>query len=197
MKITEIELIPPQNFPAKKVEMWLEKSTPRGMLGNFVVNYIEFRDQRGVVLTDANGVIAAYAGFIVRLNGKIWQAYNAQSYEPYKNQTLVGKIYQMIKQDWHQSIQSDTAQTVDGMRLWTKTLPSLGLKPMIFDTETDRIIDPAENIIDMYPKDAGISKKWRYAWILESSDCYPNQNLLKEGSLLMPYQNLWYKGSSS
>ena len=97
----------------------------------------------------------------------------------------------MKKEELKISIQSDTQQTTSGMKLWTKTLPSLGMKPMIFDTETDRIIDPAVTKIDMYPK-GSINKKWRYTWILERFDHYPEQNLLAEGSLLMPYVGIWY-----
>ena len=197
MKISEIELINSQNFPKEGVRRWLEKSTPRGKLDNFLVNYIESNDQRGVVLTDDNNNIAAYAGFVVRYNGKIWQAQNAMSYSPYQGQALVGKIYKMIKQQWSTSIQSDTQQTKDGMNLWTKTLPALDLKPMIFDTETDRIIDTTTAEIDLYPPGNDPEKKWRYAWILETSDHYPDQNLLKEDSLIMPYRDLWYKGSSN
>jgi len=192
MKINEIELIGSQNFPVEAVELWLKKSSPKGMLENFVVNYVEYQDQRGVILTDADNKIAAYAGFASRLNGKVWQAQNAMTYAPYQGQALVGKIYKMVKEEFKISIQSDTQQTASGMKLWTKTLPSLGMKPMIFDTETDRIINPAQTKINMYPK-GNLEKQWRYTWILERFDYYPEQNLLAEGSLLMPYVGIWYK----
>jgi hypothetical protein len=191
MKISEIELINDQHFPEEVVKKWLDKSRPRGTLENFIINYVEFKDQRGIILTDTSNKIAAYAGFIARLNGKIWQSQNAMSYEPYKGNQLVGKIYKTIKEGWGISLQSDTQQSIDGMKLWTKTLPSLGLRPMIFDSDTDRIIDPTETKIDMYPSDN--SNQRRYSWILESSDYYPTQNLLAEDSLLMPYVGLWYK----
>ena len=191
MKITEIELINAQHFPIEGVQLWLEKSTPRGKLDQFTVNYVEFQNQRGIILTDNANQIAAYAGFIVRLDGKVWQAQNAMSYAPYQGQALVGKIYKMIKQDYHVSLQSDEQQTTDGAKLWTKTLPGLGLNPMIFDTKTERILDPTTAGIDMYPTN-NLGTKWRYILILEASDHYPSQNLLAEGSLLMPYKGLWY-----
>lgn len=190
MKINEIEIINDQTFPKEGVEHWLTRATPRGKLESFTVNYVEFQDQRGIILTDDNNEIAAYAGFVVRLNGKVWQAQNAMSYPPYTGQALVGKIYKMIKQEYRISLQSDNQQTVAGSKLWTKTLPSLGLKPMIFDTETERIIDPAASDINMYP--ANNNDAWRYTWILEATDRYPTQNLLAEGSLIMPYKGLWY-----
>lgn len=192
MKINEIDLINNQSFPKEGVEMWLKKSTPYGKLENFIVNYIEVDNQRGIVLTDDNNQIAAYAGFVVRLNGKVWQAQNAMSYPPYQGQALVGKIYKMVKDEFKKSIQSDVQQTKDGAKLWTRTLPGLGLKPMIFDTETERIIDPATTKINMYPTSGSIDAKWRYTWILETNNHYPSQNLLAEGSLLMPYKGLWY-----
>ena len=117
MKITEIELINAQHFPIEGVQLWLEKSTPRGKLDQFTVNYVEFQNQRGIILTDNANQIAAYAGFIVRLDGKVWQAQNAMSYAPYQGQALVGKIYKMIKQDYHVSLQSDEQQTTDGAKL--------------------------------------------------------------------------------
>ena len=192
MIIDEIELISSQSFPKEAVQIWLEKARPKGKLDQFVVNYVEFENQRGIILTDDQNQIAAYAGFIMRLNGKVWQAQNAMSYAPYQGQKLVGKIYKMIKQDYHISIQSDNQQTTAGATLWTKTLPSLGLRPMIFDTDSERILDPKTANINMYPTEEMINAKWRYTWILETTDYYPSQNLLAEGSLLMPYKNLWY-----
>lgn len=192
MKITEIELVSIENsFPISKVKDFLAKATPNGMIENFVVHYIESGSHRGVILTDHENNIAAYAGFVVRLNGKVWQAKNAVSYPPFKGQQLVGKIYKLVKETLGKSIQSDTEQTVSGMQLWTKTLPSLGLSPMIYDTTTGHIIDPASNNVNMYPH-RGSPNEHRYTWILERNDRYPEQNLLIEGSLLMPYKNLWY-----
>lgn len=33
---------------------------------------------------------------------------------------------------------------------------------------------------------------YRYIWILERNDHYPDQNIVNEDSLLMPYTGLWY-----
>jgi hypothetical protein len=192
MKINEIELVNiGQSFPINKVTEFLARSSPNGMLENFVVNYVESGNHRGIILTDRENNIAAYAGFVVKLNGRVWQAKNAVSYDPYRGQALVGKIYKMVKQELKQSIQSDTEQTRDGMNLWTKTLPSLGLRPMGYDTQTGHVLDPEQTNNLMYPQQ-GAADEHRYSWILERNDHYPEQNLLKEGSLLMPYQGLWY-----
>ena len=189
MRISEIELIGPQDFEKSYLEPWLKQSRPRGMIEyKFLVNYVETDNQRAIILTDNDGNIAAFAAFISRMNGKVWQAANAMSYPPYKKQVLVGKIYKMIKEEFHQSIQSDIEQTTDAKKLWTKTLPNLGLKPMVFDTETDRILDPKN--IKIYSTG---NEMHRYCWILEAFDHYPSQNLLKEGSLIRPYTGLWYK----
>lgn len=192
MKINEIELVNIGNsFPIAKVKEFLKKATPNGMLGDFVVHYVESGNHRGIILTDQESNIAAYAGFVVRLNGKIWQAKNAVSYDPFKGQRLVGKIYKLVKETLGKSIQSDTEQTQAGMLLWTKTLPSLGLNPMVYDTSTGHIINPSTTNVNMYPQQ-GSSIEHRYTWILERNDHYPVQNLLVEGSLLMPFKNLWY-----
>ena len=193
MKIDEIELVSiGQSFPIELVEKHLQDSTPIGMIKNFVVYYKERNDQRILILADNTHQIAAYTGFRVRLNGRVWQAKNAASYSPYSGQGLVGKMYQFIKQQLKKSIQSDEEQTVDGQKLWTKTLPGLGLLPMIYDTETGHIIDPKTNNVEMYPVQ-GSANQYRYTWILEKFDHYQEQNILAEGSLLMPLKGLWYE----
>lgn len=194
MKVDEIELVNiGQSFPVSKVREFLVRSSPSGRLGDFVVNYVESGNHRGIILTDQPGDIAAYAGFVTRLNGRVWQARNAVVYDPYRGQSLMGKLYQMVKQQLNKSIQSDTEQTVDGMKLWTRTLPSMGLQPMIYDTETGHILTPAQGRDLIYPQ-SGNRNQNRYTWILERNDHYPEQNLLREESLLMPLKNLWYEG---
>jgi hypothetical protein len=194
MKIDEIELVNiGQSFPKDHVQQFLDGSSPNGRLDDFVVNYRESGNHRGIILTDSQGDIAAYVGFVVRLNGRVWQAKNAVVYEPYKGQGLVGRVYRMVKQHMGQSIQSDTEQTTDGMRLWTRTLPSLGLHPMIYDAETGHVLSPEQGQHLIYPQ-SGSGNQHRYTWILERHDHYPEQNLLLEESLLMPLKNLWYQG---
>ena len=195
MMINEIEKVDPQNFPEGRISDYLKISRPLGMLEGFGVNYIESGDQRIVILADDGRKVAAYAGFIVRHNGKIWQAKNAQTYPPYSGRALVGKIYKLVKEKLGKSIQSDVEQTDDGMKLWQKTLPSLGLHPMVFDTSTEKIADPNTFDTDlMYPVTGDPSDpiQWRYCWILERHDHYPDQNLMNESSLLMPYTGMWY-----
>jgi hypothetical protein len=193
MKINEIELVNiGQSFPIDLVKKFLDKSSPNGQIDQFIVNYVESGNHRGIILTDQEENIAAYAGFVVRLNGRVWQAKNAVSYDPYRGQALVGKIYKMVKQNLNKSIQSDTEQTTDGMKLWTKTLPSLGLDPKIYDVTTGHILDPEKSKHLMYPQ-SGSAHEHRYTWILERNDRYPEQNILSEQSLLMPYRGLWYE----
>ena len=193
--IDEIELIGAQDFAKSTVERYLGLASPRGTMDQFVVNYAEFPAgdviQIAIILTDDHDQIAAYAGFVSRLNGRVWQARHAQTYAPYQGQALIGKLYQHIKQQWHKSIQSDDVQTTAGRKLWTKTLPSLGLRPMIFDTETEQILDPNTSSVDIYSASDSVDVA-RYIWILEKFDRYPEQNLLVEGSLLMPVRGLWF-----
>lgn len=193
MKIQEIELVSIGNsFPQSIVSQHLKTASPIGKSEDFTVYYKENNDQRIVIFADNGNTVAAFAGFRTRLNGKVWQAKNAASYDPYKGQGLVGKLYLFVKEQLKKSIQSDSEQTVDGAKLWTNTLPQLGLRPKIYDTETGHIIEPSESNIDMYPVQ-GSANQYRYTWILEKFDHYPDQNLLTEDSLLMPYKGLWYE----
>lgn len=192
VQIQEIELVNiGQSFPVDQVKKFLDQSSPNGMIDGFVANYIESGNHRGVILTDTDGNIAAYAGFRTRLNGRVWQAKNAVSYDPYRGRALVGKIYRMVKQQLGKSIQSNTEHTVAGMKLWTKTLPSLGLSPRVYDTQTGHILDPDQALDLMYPHQ-GSHNEHRYTWILERNDRYPEQNLVHEASLLMPFKGLWH-----
>ena len=192
MNITEIELVGPQSFPIEKIEQYFSISTPQGKLDDFVVSYLEHDNQRVLILSDLDKKIAAFAAFEMWNNGRVWQAKNAETFRPYKGRALVAKIYKYVKDTMHKSIQSDSTQSYGGIVLWCKSLPALGLKPMIFDTKTERIIDPDTSDIDVYSvcKDNDPTQ-WRYTWILERFDHYPSQNLLLEDSLLLPITGMW------
>lgn len=194
MRINEIEIVPTPNFPRRIIQGFLEKATPVGLIDSdqFRIYQLEHPIDDGVenliILTDLNGDVAGYAGFISRLNGKIWQAKNAAIFDPHKGSQLMGKLYKFVKTELKKSIQSDNKQSFEGAKLWTKTLPALGLKPMILDTTTEKILDPTKQPVDVY----SIDDPDRYIWILERNDSYPSQNLLTENSLLLPYTGLWY-----
>ena len=64
----------------------------------------------------------------------------------------------------------------------------MGIEPKIFDTQTEKIINPKTSNIDIYSFD----EPMRYTWILEKNDYYPDQNILNENSILFPIQGLWY-----
>lgn len=193
MKISEIELVGNQNFPVAKVKQYLEYTTPKGTMGKFTINYAEIPTagilQIIIILTDDSDNIAAYVGFVSRLNGRVWQARNSASDVSYSGQALVAKLYKHVKEVWNQSLQSDDMQSVSAKKLWTKTLPSLGLNPKIFDTETEKILDPTLYNINVYAN----NEPTRYVWILEKNDHYPQQNLILEEPSLMPVTGLWFK----
>jgi len=196
MKVTdvvnEIELVGDQSFPLEKIKTILAKSRPSGMLDNeFVINYLEHNNNRVIILTDDDKNIAAFAGFQSWNNGKVWQAKNAETFAPYKGRALVARIYKFAKESLKQSIQSDVEQTVAGRTLWTKTLPSIGLKPMIFDTSTERVIDPAEFDLSKLYSDVTTPESIRYSWIIETYDRYSSTSLLEEDSILLPLTGLW------
>ena len=199
MKIDEILRISTQDFPLHKVKQLLKLTKDGyGNVDNLVVNYVEDGDQRIIILTDSNKTIAAYAGFISRMNGRVWQAKNLQTYNEYIGHQLGAKIYKYVKEVMKKSIQSDIEQSPSAEKLWTKSLPDVGLYPKIFDCESQYVIDKSNleaynnALKKLYTNDDTDPDKFKYTWILEQSDHYPEQNILKENQLLMPYTGLWY-----
>ena len=194
MRLSEIETMGDAEFPYENAERILSDASPKGAFDNqFTLFYAEDRDVRSLLLVDDDKKVAALATFISRKNGSVWQSKNVATYPPYTGLKLSGRLYKYVKDNLHVSIQSDYQQTWSGKRIWTKILPSLGMKPMVFDAETEKIIDPKD--FDpklMYPEDSQIDVLHRYMWVLEKYDHYPVQNMLSESTLLMPYTGLWY-----
>ena len=198
MRIDEILRISTQDFPERKVRDLLKHTKDGyGTIDDLTVNYVESGDDRIIVLTNGKE-IAAYTGLISRMNGRVWQMKNLQTYGEYIGNQLGAKIIKFIKQNFKKSIQSDIEQSLSAEKLWTKTLPSLGIYPKIFDTETEYIIDksnPSAYQVAMeklYTNNEHDPDKFRYTWILEHSDHYSEHSILKENQLLMPYTGIWY-----
>jgi hypothetical protein len=199
MRIDEILRISTQDFPLNKVKQLLKLTRDGyGTIDGLTINYVEDGDQRIIILTDDTNDVAAFAGFISRMNGRVWQAKNLQTYGKFVGRKLGANIYKHVKQVLKKSIQSDIEQSRAAENLWTITLPSVGLNPKIFDCQTEYIIDQTnatayKNAIEkIYTSDDTDSEKFRYIWILEHSDHYPSQNILKENQLLLPYTGFWY-----
>lgn len=140
-KIDEIEYAPSNNFPVEHAQKILDNSTPIGKISNFIVNLYEEAEEKFIILTYKNK-IAAFAGFAVFQTDDNWQAKNVQTYAPYKNQQLAGKIYKFVNKELGKTVLSDFRQTMSGQKLWSETLPSLGLNPKIYDIENSIVIDP-------------------------------------------------------
>lgn len=199
MRIDEILRISTQDFPLNKVKLLLKLTKDGyGNIDDLTINYVEEGDQRIIILTDSDRTIAAYAGFISRMNGRVWQAKNLQTYNQYSGQMLGSKIYKYVKEVMKKSIQSDIEQSPSAEKLWTISLPSIGLHPKIFDCETEYIIDKSNLIAynnaltKIYTSDDTDPEKFKYTWVLEHSDHYPSQNILQENQLLLPYRGFWY-----
>jgi len=186
--VTEIEQIPPQDFPKKNVEEILSLCSPAGRIDEYMLNLGQSGPERFIILTEGKD-IAAYAGFTELRNNR-WQAKNAQTFEGHKGQHLIGKTYKFLKENGI-SLVSDIFQTPGARAIWSKSLPSLGLNPKIFDLDSEEIYDRNQvNLNDVYSDDPEIMHK--YCWIIESSDKYPTQNLVYENKSLMPVKGLWY-----
>lgn len=91
MKIEEILLINSQEFPESQVKHILQHSN--GKIDEFYIHYVENTDERFLILTDTDENVAAFTGFIVRFDGRVWQAKNAQTYGEYSGRRLSAKIY--------------------------------------------------------------------------------------------------------
>lgn len=169
-----------------------------GLVDGLTVWYLETQDQRIIILTDQHKNIAAHAGFISRMNGRVWQIKNIQTHGDFRGRQLAAKIYKYVKEIMKKSMQSDIEQSMSSKKLWTRTMPRMGLHAKLFDTETNYIIDqtyPAayeHALSKIYTSDHTDPEKYRYTWILSHNDHYPEQNILSENSLLMPYTGRWY-----
>jgi hypothetical protein len=188
-QLQEIELVSGQKFDIDQVKQILQHcdraddDTIEGLQCWMGINGRE----RYVVLTDDAQNIAAYAGFYA-IESHRWQAKNAQVYTGFTGRALAAKIYRELF-DSGVSILSDVFQSTDGKKLWCSTLPKLGLKPMVWDSESEEIYTPDQiGVNQIYSTDSTIMH--RYCWILDHH--LPEQNLVYEGKLLLPLSGLWY-----
>ena len=187
MKVNEIETIGDVEFPQHEATARLNLANKIDKFNHELDIYFVSQDDIRILLL-ANQQVAALASFVSRNNDKIWQAKNVATYFPYAGAKLSGHLYKYAKEKLKKSIQSDTMQTHGGKVIWSKILPSIGLNPMMFDIQTERIGKPDLNLL--YPEEDSPDLH-RYIWILERNDFYPMQNRLDE-QLLMPYTGLWY-----
>lgn len=188
--VNEIELINDVDFPQALAQQRLELASPvKSFSDSLTVFFYAEANIRMLFLADQHKNIAAIAFFMSVKNDQVWQAKNAASYAPFKGQRLVAELYKIAKNDFKKSIQSDFEQTTAGMRLWTQTLPSIGLPPRIYDHSTDRVIDPSTQKVNVYPA-SDDPDVHRYSWIIERNDYYPAQNLV-ENTLLLPTTGKW------
>jgi len=213
MKIDEILRVPPQSFPKEEVEKYLKHSVANdggpfqfpyeSELSYYFVGYDT--GNKVIILTDTDKNIAAFSGFTSRMNDTVWQAKNVAVYPPFNGKNLAAKMYLFVKKDIGKNIQSDVEQSADGERIWTKSLPKIGLQPKIFDTEREQIIDPviapteyAYARGNIYIDDSTNPVARRFTWILENrTENYPkgytDTCVLREGiGHLMPYKGIFY-----
>ena len=197
MRIDEIQLInlPDAVFLKQDAADLLHKSEKIGKIKNLDLYYLKQHNHIVFVLANENNDIAAYSSFIERAN-QVWQEAGMRTYPPFKGQQLIGNLYKFIKERLYKSLQSDQQHTDSAKHLWTHTLPSLGLNPYIYDSQTAKIIDPKNNKygIEVYPDSSGLTlaELWRYMWIINSGDYYRETDILSEDSILMPWRGLWY-----
>ena len=112
------------------------------------------------IVSDKDNNPASYVKFEV-IDENTWQAKEAITYNPYKGQALAAKIYHMIATNSDYRILSNSIQTSDAARMWTKTLPGFKVYPNVYDLVNKTILDPKSfDVYSAEPPD-------RYVWIIE------------------------------
>ena len=183
-RLREIEIVQPQSFDKSYIKSLFSHSSPLNadILG-FPLYKIDYENQRIIMVwDDKNQQPAAFVGFEHQphIRDSLWMSKNAESFVP--NMALYAKIIQYCKQTMGMSIQSDMTQSKKAQDMWIKTLPSLGLTPQVYDTETHRVLS-ADKV------DPCGDNNHRYCWILEHNDVYRNK--LLENSLIQPFNNYY------
>lgn len=178
---------------------FLRKSRPRGFLVNYdVASYfceIGGPDEtvyRVVIAAQHKKGIAACAIFTGRLNGKIWQLSHATTYPGFTDTGIMYKIIDSFRR-CGTSFQSRDITTDASNKFWSETLPKYGLNPMIFDTETEYVMNPKTHMVTMYPQEI-VNGMSRYAWVLHHKDSYSDHCMIDSGLLGRPYTGFWHSG---
>lgn len=186
--LTEIERVGGQNFPIENVERILQhcEHEDGDSIDGLDLWMGRNGNERYIVLVGPNNKIASFAGFVT-INNHRWQVKNAQSYGGFTGRRLIAKIYKELF-DGGISILSDFQQSSGAEHIWC-SLPSMGLKPLVWDSESEEIYNIEQIGMDkIYSNDPGVM--YRYCWILDHY--VPKQNLVYEGKMLMPLKGLWY-----
>ena len=182
-ELKEIEIMPEQQFGQDHILQALSHATKQKTMIDGCEIYLLDRDDNRLVAAwdDKNKKLAAAVIFHhqPQIRERLWLSKNAQTFPGYQGKALCGKLYLYCKKTLDMTIQSDVLQSRSAKKLWTSTLPKLGMQPKVLDLETSRVYDHTE--VDPYQDNNN-----RYCWIIESSDKYPNQ--LRENSLIQPYK---------
>lgn len=175
---------------------FLSNARIAGLIGDYTNSYYAFKIDSGtyhtVILTDADGGIAACAVFIQRMAGKIWQLMHATVYSEYIGRGLLSKLIGAYRRS--RRIESPNILTQSSNKFWEVTLPKYGINPMIFDTHTEYIFDPSTAGITMYPQKLE-NGRHRYVWILNGNDQYDERNMRIGRYTIGRLCGLWYNGT--
>lgn len=196
MKLSEIMIVPEQNFPSEKIKEYFSLASDAGKFpyAQFETRYLNSNGEL-LIFLHQNEEIAAFTGF-KQLSQTTVQGKNAQVFSDCKGQGLVAKIYKFVNHDLKKTILSDIMQSSSGANLWKKTLPSIGITPKIFDTEDEYIIDPNaypemfNEILSKVYQDESSDEKFKYCWIIENDRRLIENNLLYENKLLFPIKGI-------
>jgi hypothetical protein len=169
MKIKEIIEVPDQKYPPDIVQEIWDKSTFTGEVIDGLDVYFYATASNAFITLAKDKEIAAIARFLVKAEERIWQAKRVQTRPNFKGRNLAAKMYIFVRDMLEQQVQSDDQQTASGATLWTRTLPSLGEHPEIYDTTAKAPISRGsaawkDAIKQMYSTDPIAGAK--YTWIL-------------------------------
>ena len=165
MKISEITDLGNVPVDTRNITKLLPSSEHEGYLEGFKIMTYTESSPIFVFLVDDDDKPACAAMFNQHSTG-IFIANRVVTYPGFEGKRLAAKIYKWLV-DNGLEIRSDYSQTSSGKTLWTKSLPAIGLNPMLLDTSTNEIVPPEhmDKVRVYYP--VGDTNGSRYIWVLK------------------------------
>ena len=179
MKINEIIILPSQSFEKHTIEGLIPLSTKIDTIEKYELRLIEHNTDRILLVVDETLDLKAYAGFMSARNDTVWVAKNVQSWA--NGQRLAAKLYVYVLRALKKNLQSDFDQTTEGRKLWTVSLPAIGIIPKVLDTETGKVYDRNEK----NPYDGAA----RFVWCISENVANITES---PSSLLQVILGKWY-----
>jgi hypothetical protein len=195
-------LIPTQDFDLDAVEARLGLLYPTAPIAGMRTSYIESGDDRYIYMYERRGknIPVAFAHFISRVNGRVWQTEDIRVASDYADQQLEAAIIEYATTHFDKSLQSGVIFQPHMLHLWTVTIPAMHLSPVMYDSKTRYTLDLlspysayAAALAGMHSRSSKDSADpRRYCWILPVRDSH-TQEPLRDHAFFPPYRGLWHE----